>query len=106
MGTMEDIDTRNFGECRGKFLHARIVKIDITKPLRRGIKVAIAVGWTRFGFRYSMKNYLTSVIIMGKLITRSKIVYCSLTMLLLIIISLDCDSVLQAIRIKVQDWQV
>lgn len=53
-----------------------------------------------------MKNYLTSVIIMGKLITRSKIVYCSLTMLLLIIISLDCDSVLQAIRIKVQDWQV
>lgn len=41
MGTMEDIDTRNFGECRGKFLHARIVKIDITKPLRRGIKVAM-----------------------------------------------------------------
>ncbi|KAL5792215.1 hypothetical protein ACOSP7_000809 [Xanthoceras sorbifolium] len=40
VGKVKDIDTGASGDCMGKFLRIR-VNIDISKPLKRGIRVSL-----------------------------------------------------------------
>ncbi|KAI9164872.1 hypothetical protein LWI28_003733 [Acer negundo] len=43
LGEVKEIDAGKGGDCLGQFIHVRIL-VDVTKPLRRGLRVAFRMG--------------------------------------------------------------